>query len=315
MAHILKRIALVIPTLLGISIIAFSLIHLIPGDIVTAILGLEGAKDPELRRRLESTLLLDRPLYEQYLVWLSRVIQGNLGDSLIYGTPVITEVLRRIPATALLTTMGLMIAVALGIPLGVVSAVARGRATDGIVRLVSLILISLPSFFVGALMIVVASIYAPGMRIIGYSPFEQDPIRSVAQMFWPALALALGLMALFLRYTRSAMLDVLSQDYIRTARSKGLRERSVLFRHALRNALLPVISVIGAQTAYLVGGAILIENVFAIPGIGRLMLNAISQRDYPMVQGAVLVVATGVVLVNIVVDIAYRLADPRLNLR
>jgi len=311
--YLLTRLVLLVPTWFGVSVATFLLIRLVPGDLVAIVLGVQGAADPAVRARMEAQLDLDKPLYVQYFLWLARIFQGDLGNSLIHGTSVRDEIVRRLPATLELAIMALAIALLLGVPIGVFTATRHGRLSDVLVRATSLLTISAPGFFVGSLMIVLGALYLPGAQMVGYVPIERDPVASLQQMLWPALALGLAVMAIVMRYTRASMLEVLGQDYVRVARAKGLAERVVIYRHALRNALVPVISIVGVQASYLVGGAVIIENVFAIPGLGRLMINAINQRDYTVVQGAVLVVATGVVLVNLAVDLLYRPIDPRIR--
>jgi peptide/nickel transport system permease protein len=310
-SFITRRIGMLVPTWLGISIIAFSLVHLIPGDPATVILGIKAT--PDQREALLHQLGLDAPLPSQFVHWLGGVLHGDLGRSLISDTSVATAIWERMQASAELVLFAFVMAVVVGIPLGIVSASHDGRFVRFLAGSGSLLGMSVPTFFLGSLLIVLGSRVMGGIEMVGYVPFDQDPAKNLSMMFWPALTLALSVLAIVVRYTRTAMLDTLRQDYITTARAMGVPRRAVVYRNALRNALVPVIGAVGAQLAYLVGGAVVVESVFAIPGIGTLTLDAIDQRDYPVLQGVVLVVATGVILVNIVIDLLYTRVDPRIS--
>lgn len=302
---------MLVPTWLGISIIAFSLVHLIPGDPATVILGVKAT--PVQRAELLHQLGLDGSLPSQFLHWLGNVLHGDLGRSVINDTSVVSAIWERALPSAELVVFAFLMALLVGIPLGILSATHNGRATEFLAGSGSLLGMSVPTFFLGSLLIVLGSRVLGGVKMVGYVPFDQDPAQNISMMFWPALTLALSVLAIVVRYTRTAMLDALRQDYIVTARAMGIPRRALIYRNGLRNALIPVIGAVGAQLAYLVGGAVIVESVFAIPGIGTLTLDAIDQRDYPVLQGVVLVVATGVILVNILIDILYRLVDPRLS--
>ena len=312
--YILRRLLLLIPVILGVTFLTFVLMRIIPGDIVTNMMGVTAANNAEVRLKVLAELGLDRPLLEQYVWWLGRIFQGDFGHSFIHGGPVIEQILERLPITLQLGVMAMGIAILMGVPLGVLSAVKRGSAIDFSSRLFSLLGISTPNFFTGTLIVVFGAIYFPSIATLGYVPLFEDPWASISRMIWPALALGLGVGAIILRYTRSSVLEVLGEDYVRTARAKGLSETAVLFVHALKSALIPIITAIGIFSAYLVSGAVILEEVFAIPGLGRLVLSAIENRDYPIIQGTVLFLSLGVALVILLADLLVAFVDPRVKL-
>lgn len=312
--YIIRRLLLLIPVLLGVTFLTFAMIRLIPGDIVTRMMGVTDANNPHTRALVLHELGLDRPLLEQYVWWLGRLLRGDFGYSLLRHTSVIGEILRRLPISLELGAMAMLIAIAIGIPLGVLSAVRRGGMIDYATRIFSLFGISTPNFFVGTLIVVFGAIWFPNITTLGYVPFSQAPLQNLERMFWPALTLGIGVGAILLRYTRSSVLEVLDEDYVRTAEAKGLSPFSVIFVHALKNALIPVITAIGVWTAFLIGGTVLLEEVFAIPGVGRLILSAIQQRDYPVIQGTVVFLSFCVALSILVSDILVALVDPRVKL-
>jgi peptide/nickel transport system permease protein len=311
-AYVAKRLALLIPTLLGISMVSFLVIHLIPGDLVTILLGITASQNEQNREALIRALHLDRPLAVQYLHWIGGVLQGDLGRSLVHGGSVIAEIVRAYPVTVQLTLMSMTIAIALGVPLGIVSVMPGARRLEPLIRVVSLLFISAPAFFIGTVLIVLGARYLPAASALGYISFREAPVASVLHMLPAALALGAAVSAILLRYTRSSMLEVLGQDYVRTARAKGVREPRVVWRHALANALIPVIAAAGVQFVALIGGLVVVEEVFALPGIGRLVVNAIFQRDYTVIQGAVLFLTVNAVLINLGIDLLYHLVDPRI---
>ena len=311
-AYVLKRLVLLIPTMVGISAVSFLIIHLIPGDLVTILLGITASQNEQNRQALMTALHLDRPLVVQYLHWIGGVLRGDLGRSLVHGGAVGAEIVRSYPVTVQLTVMSMAIAVGLGVPLGVLSVMRRARKVEPVVRVVSLLFISAPAFFMGTVLIVLGARYLPAVSTLGYVPLGEAPLASLGHMLPPALALGAAISAILLRYTRASMLEVLSQDFVRTARAKGVVERRVVYRHALINALIPVIAAAGIQFVALIGGAVIIEEVFALPGIGRLVVNAIYQRDYTLIQGAVLFLTVNAVLINLGIDLLYHLVDPRI---
>ena len=299
---------------LGVTFLTFALIRLVPGDIVTNMMGVTAANNEELRAQILKELGLDKPLLEQYVWWIGRIIVGDFGFSFIHGKPVIDQILARLPITLQLGLMSMGMAIFIGIPLGVFSAIRRGKFIDIFARIFSLFGISTPSFFTGTLIVVFGAIYFPTITTIGYVPFSESPWESIARMFWPASTLGIGIGAIILRYTRSSVLEVLGEDNVRTARAKGLSEGLVVFVHALKSALIPIITAIGIWTAFLESGTVILEEVFAIPGLGRLVLSAIENRDYPMIQGTVLFLSLGVALVMLIADLLVALVDPRVKL-
>ena len=303
-----------VPVVLGVTFLTFALIRLVPGDIVTNMMGVTAANNEELRAQILKELGLDKPLLQQYIWWIGRIMVGDFGFSFIHGKPVIDQILVRLPITLQLGLMSMGMAILIGIPLGVFSAISRGKFIDIFARVFSLLGISTPRFFTGTLIVVFGAIYFPTITTIGYVPFSESPWESTARMFWPASTLGIGIGAIILRYTRSSVLEVLGEDYVRTARAKGLSEGLVVFVHALKSALIPIITAIGIWTAFLVSGTVILEEVFAIPGLGRLVLSAIENRDYPMIQGTVLFLSLGVALVMLIADLLVALVDPRVKL-
>lgn len=310
---ILMRLMQLVPILLGVSVLVFLMIHLIPGDVVDIMMGTQVARTEAQVQELRRLLGLDEPLHIQYWEWLTRALQGDLGVSLRTARPVMAEIGARLPLSAQLTVMTLGLALLIGVPLGVFTAVRHNTRTDSVLRIVGLIGLSIPDFWLATMLILFASLYMPIIKIGEYVSFWTDPVQNLQVMLPPAIAFSAGLIAVIMRFTRSAVLEVLRSDYVRTARAKGLHEPVVLGKHALRNALVPVVTVAGFYAGYLLGGTVVIEEVFALPGMGRLALNAIAQRDYPMIQGIILVVATLFVFVNLVVDVVYGLLDPRIR--
>ncbi len=311
--YIAKRLLVAVPVLFGISVVIFLLVRLIPGDIIDVLLGSETALSPAAREQLRKTLGIDQPLYLQYLTWLGGVLHGDLGRSLRTGQPVMANLLHRLPITFELTLLATLLSLLFSVPLGMISALRRNSWTDFVVRLFGLFGLSLPNFWLATMLILVASVYFHWSASLIFVSFFTNPIENLSQMFLPALSLALALSAVVMRMTRSSMLEVLSQDYIKTARAKGLGERAVLFRHALRTALLPIVTIVGIQIGNLLGGAVVVEQIFGLPGMGSLLLNGIYQRDYPTVQAGVLVLALVFVFANLIVDVLYGFLDPRIQ--
>jgi peptide/nickel transport system permease protein len=309
-----QRLIALIPTLLGISVIVFLVIHLIPGDTISAMIGTQFKLTEAQAAALREYYGLDKPLYEQFGRWILAALRGDLGYSVRSGQPVLTEILRSYPLTLELTLLSMLVALVVGVPIGVLSAVKRDTLIDFFGRLFALIGMTLPNFWLGTLIILVLSVYFGILPNSGdYASFTRDLRSNLGQMIFPAITLGLAFAASIMRTTRSAMLEVLRQDYVRTARGKGLAENVVVVRHALSNALIPVITLVGVEFGYLLGGAVIVENVFSLPGIGRLILNGIYQRDYAVVQGGVLFVAINFVLINLIVDVVYALVDPRIR--
>ena len=313
MQVVLRRLALSIPILLLVSIMVFSLIHLIPGDPVTVMLGQEAT--PEVKQALRHELGLDRPLVIQCFVWLGRVVRGDLGRSLVDRTSVLDQIRLRLPATIELALGAFLIALLIAIPAGVLSATRRGSAVDHVSTVLALGGLSLPSFWLAMLLIIVFAVKLQWLPASGYVPFFENPRANLTAMILPMFATGIRESAFLMRMLRSSMLEVLHADYVRTARAKGLRERAVVLRHALRNGLVPVVTSSGLIVAGLLGGLVITESIFSIPGFGRLIVDAIFQRDFITVQGAILVSAVLVVLVNLVVDLLLVLIDPRIKQR
>jgi peptide/nickel transport system permease protein len=308
---IVRRALLAVPMLLGMSVLVFLITHLVPGDPATAVLGLNAT--PELVARLRTEHGLDEPLVSQYFTWLGNVLTGDLGLDYSSGAPISELLSQRLPVTIELAVVAILIAVVVGIPLGVASAVWRGRAPDAAAQGVSMLGISVPDFWVGIMLILA---FALGLGVLpssGWVPLSEDPVENLRHVALPALALGLGFAAVLIRITRAAMLDVLSQDYIRFCRAKGIPESKVILKHALRNAAIPITTVIGMQAGYLLGGAIVIEQVFSLPGVGRLVLDGVLQRNYPVVQGSVLVVGVMFIAVNLAADVLYAVLNPKLR--
>jgi peptide/nickel transport system permease protein len=309
---VLVRLLALVPMLLALSVASFALVHVIPGDPALVMMGGEGT--PQAVEELRRQLGLDRPLHVRYLEWLGRLVQGDLGQSLYNRTQVSEEMLWRMPTTLSLVTLALLLAIAIGIPAGLLSAAFRNTWIDHAARLLTLVSLSLPSFWLGLMLIILFSLWLGILPIVGYEPITQGGVaKAIPFLILPSLALGTHLAALLTRLTRSSMLEVLSQDYVRTARAKGLRDRVVLTRHALRNALIPLVTVIGINMGILLGGTAVVETVFVLPGVGQLVVRSLYNRDLPVIQGLILYVATVYVVINLVVDILYTYLDPRLR--
>jgi peptide/nickel transport system permease protein len=311
LTYLVKRVLSIVPVLLGISIVAFTLIHLVPGDTVSIILGTNTTAVSAAA--LRATFGLDRPAPVQYFVWLGGVLHGDFGPSLITGQAISSTIASRLPATMELTVAAMVLSLCIALPAGIIAAIRQYSVADYAGTSVALVGLSIPSFWLATILTIVFSVQWHILPPSGYVALSTDPVGNLKDLVLPAVTLGTGLAAVVMRYTRSAMLEVIRQEYIKTARIKGLPEKMVIFKHALRNALVPVVTVIGLQTAYLLGGVVIIEQIFDWPGIGKLLLNAVYQRDYPMVQGVILVIATLFVLINLVVDILYAYLNPRIR--
>ena len=310
---VLGRLADLALVLFGVSVIVFLMIRLIPGDAVAIMLGANTEVTPERMAELRARVGLDQPLLTQYLRWAGAALQGDLGTSLWTGRPVAGEILVHLWPTLELTLLSLALGAGLAVPVGCLMAQTHGGAADVAMRVTAIAGLTIPSFWLGIVLILLLASWAPGFASLGYVPFSEDPAGNLQRMTLPAIALALPILANLSRLVRSAMLDALGQDYVRTARAKGLAERTVVYKHALRNALIPFLTSVGIMTGYLLGGAIVVEQVFAIPGLGRLILGAIAERNYPLIQATILVVTAGFVLVNFLVDLLYIVVDPRVR--
>jgi peptide/nickel transport system permease protein len=309
---ILRRAAQLVPVLLVMTILIFSMIQLLPGDPTTAVVGLEATEEQRERVRVE--LGLDQPLPVQYLRWLGRLASGDFGRSLRTNEPVSDMLLRRAPVTFQLTLMSILLAVGLGVPLGIVAAVRRNTWIDVVASLTAMFSLAIPYFWAGILLIMLFSVHLKLLPPSGYVPFLESPGQNLRLMLLPTLTIGTAMAALVMRQTRTSMLAVLSEDYIRTARAKGLSGFAVVVRHGLRNALIPVVTVVGLQFGTLIGGAVVTEAVFSLPGLGRMIVDGIFWRDFTVVQGGIFIVVLGVVLVNLVTDLSYALLDRRIRL-
>ena len=311
--YVLRRLVLVVPTLFGISLLAFGLMRFLPGDVVDQMIGLEATLSPEGRATLVRLVGLDVPIHIQYLRWIGGLFQGDLGVSLRTSESIATIIGQRVGITIELALLSVGLSALIAVPLGVLAATRRNGALDFLAHIVGLVGLSFPNFWLATMLLLISSVvFRWQPQLIWVSPFE-NPVANLQQMAMPVISLSAALMAVVMRMTRSSMLEVLGQDYVRTARAKGLRERAVLARHALKNAAIPIITVLGLQIGYLLGGAVVIEQVFGLPGIGWMILNGIFQRDYSVVQVGILFLAVVFVLVNLVVDLLYAYMDPRIR--
>jgi len=309
--YVLKRLLLVVPTLLLISVIVFFPIRLIPGDIVVLMFEEKAyAKDLDA---LRAKLGLDRPPYLQYATWLGQVVQGNLGESLWTKRPVLEEMRRRLPVSFELGAMAIIVALCLALPLGVLSAMRQDTLKDYAGRSVAIVGLSVPAFWKATLVIVLPSIWFGWAPPLQFTPFSENPWQHLSQFILPAIILGIAPGASIMRLTRALMLEVLRQDYIRTAWSKGMREPRVVLKHAFKNAVIPVITIVGIQIAEVASGTVIMETIFGLPGMGRFLIDAIFQRDYPVVQGVILLIASIIVFVNLLVDMTYGYLDPRIR--
>ncbi|HEV8307952.1 MAG TPA: ABC transporter permease [Methylomirabilota bacterium] len=313
--YLLIRVLSLVPTLLGVTIAVFLLIRLIPGTIVEQMIGTEGLYSEETMRALRAFFGLDAPLHVQYGRWLGAVLRGDLGTSWRTGIPVTEMILSRLQVTVELTLGAMVVALAVGVPLGILSARRENTGLDHVVRVASLFSLSIPVFWQATMLILAASLWLNWAPPVDFVSPLRDPLGNLAIIALPSLALGTAVAAVFMRMTRSSLLEVMRQDYIRTARAKGLPEQGVVWGHALKNSLIPLITVAGVQVGYLLGGVVVTEEVFTLPGVGRLVLWAVFQRDYPLVQGTILFVSALFMLSNLVVDLVYAYVDPRIRYR
>jgi len=316
-AYILRRLLALIPTLLLASIIVFVTIRLIPGDVIDLMLSQNDvAADKMSREQVMGALGLDKPMHTQYLSWIGGItLHGDLGRSLWQNAPVTELLAVRLPVTFELGFLALLVALTIALPIGTYSAMRQDTACDYIGRSFSILLLAVPSFWLGTMVMVFPSIWWGWSPEVNYVRFLDDPLQNLKQMALPAIVLGAGLSAITMRLMRTMMLEVLRQDYIRTAWAKGLPERLVVLRHAFRNALVPVITLVGLQAPLLIGGAVIIETIFVIPGMGLLLLDAVNQRDYPIITGVFLVVGVAITLINLLIDMSYGVLDPKVRYR
>ncbi len=315
--YVARRLLALVPTLFFASLIVFVTVRLIPGDVIDLMLSQNDVSASKLTRdQLVAALGLDRPMWEQYGRWMGGILfRGDFGQSLWQSVPVSELLLARMPVTLELGLLALIVALIVAIPIGVYSAIRQDTTGDYIARSFSILMLAVPSFWTGTMVMVFPSIWWGWSPEVRFVPFTENPIQNLKQMILPAIILGTALSAVSMRLTRTMMLEVLRQDYIRTAWAKGLSERLVVARHALRNALIPVVTLIGVQAPLLIGGAVIMEQIFVIPGMGLLLLDAVYQRDYPIITGVFLVVGVAIMLLNLVIDLSYGLLDPRVRYR
>jgi peptide/nickel transport system permease protein len=314
--YITTRLVLTIPTLFLLTILVFGAIRVIPGDVCQLILqsgGTQQAIDTETCRNINKALGLDKPVTTQYVSWLGNVMTGDLGKSLFNKRPVRQDIQMRMAVTLEIAVLGASFAFIVGVPMGVASALKQNKFQDYALRFIAVGWLSIPSFWSATLLVTLPAVWWHYAPPVGYTNLWDDPVRNIQQMYLPTLAVGLGISAAMARLTRSAMLEVLGEDYVRTARAKGLANRDVVYKHALRNALMPVVTLFGLQTALLLSGTVIIELIFGLPGIGRYLLDSVQLKDYPAIQGAVLFFAVVVVFANLTVDLSYGFLDPRVR--
>lgn len=310
---ILRKILLTIPLLLLVSMIMFGIINMLPGNAATVMLSDLGASVEQLEA-MENKLGLDQPVYVQYYSWLKNFLSGNLGKSYLTSQPVAKRIAERLPVTLELIGLSIGLAILIGIPIGIICAVRRNKPADYVLSTMTMIGVGMPQFWLGILLILLFSVKLNWLPASGFASFSVDPIKNLKVMLMPSVTLALSLAAPIARQTRSAMLDTLNQDYTLTARAKGQRNVVIYLVHALRNALVPVITAITSQINSMIGGVFIIETLFLLPGMGKSMVDAIFQRDYPIVMGIAMVVVSCIVLINLITDILYIFIDPRISL-
>ena len=311
--YIAGRLVLLVPVLLGISIVTFALIRLAPGDAVLIALGADSRASPEQVAAIRRAYGLDQPVPVQYARWLGRVVQGDLGKSIRTGRTIRQELALRLPVTIELTILAAILGTIPALVFGTLAAIRRNSGLDYAATVSTLVGISVPNFLLATLLVLVFSLWLRWLPPLGYVELARNPAQNLRNMVLPALSLGLPLTAILMRMTRSSVLEALGQEHVRVARAKGLRERRVILRHVLPNAAIPIITVAGIQIARLLGGTVIVETIFGLPGIGRYIFEAIGTRDYPVVQGVTLVIAVLFVLVSLVVDILYAVVDPRLR--
>jgi len=314
--YTINRIIHLIPVLFVLTVLVFGFVHMLPGDVIdTLTSGEEDVQDPEVRAALTKEYGLDKPIYVQYGIWLGNVLQGNFGYSLITRRPIAVELMEGIPATVYLAVVGISLSIFIAVPLGTIAAVRRNSITDYMAQTTSLAGISIPEFWFAIMCVLFFSLHLGWLPSSGYaSPFE-DPVKSLRFLILPAVAVGFRQAAYTTRLTRSSMLDEMNKEYVDTARSLGFAERKVIYKYTLRNAMIPTVTISGLQLANLLGGTVVLETIFAWPGIGLGIYEAIIQRDYPLIQAGILVLGTIVVVVNLVVDLLYRVLNPRVALR
>ena len=307
------RLLLLVPILLGITLLSFVIINILPGDVAIAMLGADAANVSEQALdTIRRDLGLDRPLHIQYLSWLGGVLRGDFGQSLALKVDILPEIMRRIPVTLELAIMSVLLGLIIGVPLGV-SAAIRGGVWDGLSRGIVSLGIGVPSFFIATLLLLFVAPHTPWIPTFSFVPFSQDPVKHLLSLLFPAISIGIGMSMTIAENMRSAVLEVLKQDYVTVAKAKGLDQTRIIWRHILKNASIPIISVIGLQMAFVFSGTVIIENIFSIPGLGKLALNGVNLRDYPLLQGVLVFMASAVVIINLITDLLYSMVDPRIR--
>ncbi|MDH4619548.1 ABC transporter permease [Brevibacillus sp. AY1] len=313
MRFYIRKLATLLSTVLLVSVITFLVFQILPGDPAEIVLGVDA--DPHQLAELRKTMGLDRPVAERYASWVTDTVTGDFGTSLRYQRPVADIVAERLPVTLSLSVMSVGLTLLIGLPLGIYIARKDGQLSSMLLSVFTQLGLAVPSFWLGFILILVFSVTFKLFPTYGYVPWSEDPVGAFKSMFLPSLALAIPGIAVVIRYLRNTLLDQFRMDYVRTARSKGLREKSIMYRHILRNSLIPVLTIVGLLIADTLGGSIVVENVFALPGLGNLLITSIGTRDLPLLQTLVLYIAIIVVLINFVVDILYKVIDPRIRLK
>jgi peptide/nickel transport system permease protein len=311
--YILTRILLLIPILLGITLLSFAIINILPGDVAIAMMGTDaGTVNEQALETIRRDLGLDRPLYIQYLSWLGGVLRGDFGTSMALKVEILPEIMRRLPVTLELAIISVLLGLIIGVPLGITAAISGGT-WDGLSRGIVSLGIGVPSFFIATLLLLFVAPYTPWIPTFSYVPLSQDPLKHLLSLLFPAISIGLGMAMTIAENMRSAVLEVLKQEYVTVAYAKGLDRPRVIWRHILKNASIPIISIIGLQMAFVFSGTVIIENIFSIPGLGKLALNGVNLRDYPLVQGVLFFMASAVVIINLITDLLYSFVDPRIR--
>ncbi len=318
--YIIRRVMLVIPSVFVLTVLVFGMVRLLPGDVVDTIAaqlsgGRGGEIDPETKERIRRDLGLDKPIYIQYFVWIGQIARGDLGKSLLTKIDIVEDIKRRFPVTFELVIFTLVLMVLWGLSVGIFSAIRQDSWMDYVLRSVAIIGLSVPFFWTAVLLLLFGSLWFNWSPPWGVNEFFDDPWLNIQQFFFPAVILAVSQGSQVARMTRATVLEVMRQDYIRTARAKGLVERAILSRHALKNAMIPVVSLIGINFAFALGGTVVLEQIWGLPGMGQLMLGAIKQRDYPVIQAVILFTGTLVMIINLLVDLSYGWLNPRIRYR
>ncbi len=318
--YILRRVLLVIPSVFVLTLLVFGMVRLLPGDVVDTIAaqlsgGRGGEIDPALKEKIRKDLGLDQPIYIQYFVWISEIVRGDLGASLLTKIDIVEDIKRRFPITFELVIFTLVLMVLWGLSIGIFSAIRQDSWMDYVLRSVAILGLSVPFFWTAVLLLLFGSLWFNWSPPWGVNEFFDDPWLNIQQFFFPAIILAVSQGSQVARMTRATVLEVMRQDYIRTARAKGLVDRAILVRHALKNAMIPVVSLIGINFAFALGGTVVLEQIWGLPGMGQLMLAAIKQRDYPVIQGVILFTGTLVMIINLLVDLSYGWLNPRIRYR